>query len=84
MQGAELCARTWLRASASPPASSLICTMALRTVAASSLSASTRAGSSKMPHGTWQCERTAPSAERRDAGRIAAARVETMRSIMVL
>jgi hypothetical protein len=54
--------------------------MALRTVAASSLSASTRAGSSKMPHGTWQCERTAPSAES-DAGRIAEARVETRRSI---
>tara|TARA_B110001452_G_scaffold261989_1_gene261425 strand:- start:197 stop:403 length:207 start_codon:yes stop_codon:yes gene_type:complete len=45
----------WLSASAVPaPERSLICTIALRTVAASSLSWVTRTGSSKMPQGTWQ------------------------------
>jgi hypothetical protein len=45
----------WLSASGVDSAErSLIWTIALRTVAASSLRDSTRAGSSKMPHGTWQ------------------------------
>ena len=59
-----LVALAWLRARDEPVPSSLICTIAFLTVAASSLSASTRAGSSKMPQGTWQWLRTAPARTR--------------------
>jgi len=50
---------TWLNATGvDTPDSSLIWTIDLRIVTASSLMSVTRIGSSKMPHGTWQWQRT--------------------------